>query len=161
MCHTATTEIPSFVFGPVTVLDAIQSIFRREGCKRAVRVVERILEIPDDLRLGSRRIVPAFFAIVGRLVPLELVEEGELRAGHMLHLLAEGARVVELSDRGYEAILLLRHRLRYTEKIPLGELQREADTFGDGFGNIMLLLASFRSSLLCQTRPGMCKQPEA
>jgi hypothetical protein len=52
--------------------------------------------------------VPTLFAVFGRLLALEFVEEGELVAGNMLYLLAEAADVIELSVGGDEGILVLR-----------------------------------------------------
>ena len=75
--------------------------------------------------------MPALFAVVGRLLALEFVEEGELGAGDVLYLLAEAADVIELSGGGDEEILVLRHGFNKAEKIPLGELERVANAVGD------------------------------
>lgn len=55
-----------------------------------------ILQVFEKLALCSCRIVSAPLTIVGRLPALEFVEEGELRTGDMLDLLAEAAHAFEL-----------------------------------------------------------------
>ena len=49
--------------------------------------------------------MPALFAVVGRLLALEFVEEGELGAGDVLYLLSEAADVIELSGGGTKEYL--------------------------------------------------------
>jgi len=96
-----------------------------------VRVVERILEILDQFGLRFCRFVPTLFAVFGWLLALEFVEEGELGADDVLHLLAEAADVIELSCCGDEGIFVLRHGFSNAETIPLGELERAANAVGD------------------------------
>jgi hypothetical protein len=85
--------------------------------------------ISSDLVLAGS--CPPFFAVVGRLLALEFVEEGELGARDVLYLLAEAADVIELCGGGDEGILVLRHGFSNAEKIPLGELERAANAVGD------------------------------
>ena len=81
----------------------------------------------------------ALFAVGGRLFALKFVEEGKLRAGDMLHLFAEAADIIELAGCGNERILVFRHGFSEAEKVPFRELERAADAFSDGRGNVVLL----------------------
>jgi hypothetical protein len=49
--------------------------------------------------------MPSFFAIIGRFLALEFVEEGELRAGNVLYLFAEAPGTIEVSAGGTKAYL--------------------------------------------------------
>jgi hypothetical protein len=115
--------MPSFVLGP-----AYRPSTR---CQNTVRVVERILEVLDQFCLGFCRVMPSFFAIVGRFLALEFVEEGELRAGNVLYLFAEAAGTIEVSAGGDEGILVLGHGFGNGEEISLRELKRFAHALGD------------------------------
>jgi len=125
----------------ITAFDAVELIFHRERGEDTVGVLEGVLEIFDQLGFCFRQIVAALFAVVGRFLALDFVEEGELGAGDVLHLLAEAANVVELAGRGDEGILVLRHGFSEAEKIPFGELERATNAFGDRF-----LAGSLRAS---------------
>src|SRR4029077_1730383 len=81
----------------VTAFDTVERIVRRERGEDAVRVVEGVLEILDQLGLGFRRIVSALFAVLGRFHSLKFVEESELGACDVLHLFPEAAYAVELA----------------------------------------------------------------
>ena len=115
----------------VAAFDAFERIFRVEGCQDTVRVVERILEVLDQFCLGFCRVMPSFFAIVGRFLALEFVEEGELRAGNVLYLFAEATGTIEVSAGGDEGLLVLRHGFGNSEEISLRELERSAHAVGD------------------------------
>ena len=83
----------------VAAFDTVERIVRRERGEDAVRVVEGVLEILNQLGFGFRRIVPALFAVLGRFLALKLVEEGELSAGDVLHLFAEATDAIEIACR--------------------------------------------------------------
>src|ERR1700751_5248263 len=120
MCQTAMTEMRSLVFGAgVAAFDTVERIVRCERGEDAVRVVEGVLEILNQLRFGFCRIVPALFAVVGRLLALKFVKEGELSAGYVLHLFAEAADAIEIAACGDVGILILRHGFSYAQKVPL------------------------------------------
>ena len=70
----------------IASFDTVERIVRRERGEDAVGVVEGVLEILNQLGFGFRRIVPALFAVVGRLLALKFVKEGELGAGDVLCL---------------------------------------------------------------------------
>src|SRR5690348_3851808 len=63
------------------------------------------------------------FAIVRRLLAFEFVEECELSAGDMLHLLSKTAHVIELASGRNVTIPVLRHGFCNTEKIAFSEFQ--------------------------------------
>jgi hypothetical protein len=102
----------------VTPFDTVERIVRRERGEDTIGVVEGILEILDQLGFGFRPIVPALFAVFGRLLALKFVEEGELSAGGVLHLFAEAADAVELADCEDLGILVFRHGVSDADKIP-------------------------------------------
>src|ERR1700758_5137405 len=81
----------------VAAFDTVERIVRRERGEDAVRVVEGVLEILNQLGFGFRRIVPALFAVLGRFLALKLVEEGELCTGDVLYLFPEAAHAVEIA----------------------------------------------------------------
>src|SRR5262249_3397572 len=95
-----------------------------------------------------RRIVAALFAIVRRLLALELIEEGELATGNVLYLLAEAAGILELARCRDETILLLRHGFSDTKKGSFNKLKRDANAFGNRFGNVVLLGGLLRGIFL-------------
>ena len=80
--------------------------------------------------------VPAPFAVLGRVLALKLVAEGELSSGDVLHLLAKAADVSELADCG-DVGLVLRPGFSEADKIPFRNLERTADAFRDGLGNVL------------------------
>ena len=121
----------------IAAFDTVERVFRRERGENTIGVIERILEILDQLGFGFRRIVPALFAVVGRIVALKFVEESELSAGDVLHLFAEAADAVEIADRGDERVLVFRHGFSDAEKIPLRELERATDARRDGFRDVI------------------------
>lgn len=123
----------------VTAFDTVERIVRRERSKDTVGVVEGVLEIFDQLAFGFRRIVPALFAVVGRLLAVKFVKEGELSAGDMLHLFAEAADAIEIAAYRNVGILVLRHGFSYAEKVPLRELEGAADALRDGLGDVIRL----------------------
>jgi hypothetical protein len=73
----------------VTTLDTVERIVCRERGEDAVRVIEGVLEILNQLGFGFRRIVTTLFAVFGRFLVLKFIEEGELGAGDVLHLFLE------------------------------------------------------------------------
>ena len=73
----------------VTAFDTVERIVRRERGEHAVRVVEQVFEIMDQLGFGFRRIVTTLFAVLGRLLALKFVKEGKLGTGDVLHLFPE------------------------------------------------------------------------
>jgi len=83
----------------IAAFNAVERIVRRERGEDTVGVVEGVLEILNQLGFGFRRIVPALFAIVGRLLALKFVKEGELSAGDVLHLFAEATDAIEIACR--------------------------------------------------------------
>src|SRR5438270_7472107 len=121
----------------IAALDTVERIVRCERGEDAVRVIERILEVLNQLGFTFRRIVPALFAIVGRLLALKFIEEGKLSAGNVLHLFSEGADAIEIAACRDVGILVLRHGFSYAEKIPFRKLERAADALRDGFGNVI------------------------
>ncbi len=123
----------------VTTFDTVERIVCRERGEDAVRVVEGVLEILNQLGFGFRRIVATLFAVFGRFLALKFVEEGELGAGDMLHLLPEAADTIELAHCGDVGILIFRHGFSETDKIPFRKLKRAADAFRDGLGNVIRL----------------------
>src|SRR5215469_9774357 len=60
-------------------------------------VADIIRRAGDKFFQRYRRFVPSLFAVVGRLLALEFVEECELGAGDVLYSLAEASDVIELS----------------------------------------------------------------
>src|SRR5438876_6363919 len=115
----------------IAALYAIEGILRRERGKDAVRVIERVLQIFDQLGLCFRRIVATLFAVVRWLLALEFVEEGKLGAGDVLDLLSEAADVVELACSRDKGILVFRHRFSDAEETPFSELEGSADDLGN------------------------------
>jgi len=81
----------------------------------------------------------SLFAVIGRFLALKFVEEGELSARDVLHLFPEAADAVVLADCGDIGILVFRHGFGESDKIPFRELERAADAFRDGLGNVILL----------------------
>ena len=59
----------------VTTFDTVECIVCRERGEDTVRVVERVLEILNQLGFSFRRIVPALFAVVGRLLALNSLKK--------------------------------------------------------------------------------------
>src|SRR5207248_10812862 len=86
-----------------------------------------------------RRIVAALLAILGRLLAFELIEESELRASDMLHLLAETADAGEVAGCWYKRILVLGPRLGECQQTAFRILQRAGNAFGDGFRHLRLI----------------------
>src|SRR5882672_7709224 len=84
----------------IAAFHSVEGVFRCERGENTIGVVEGILEILDQLGFGFCRIVPALFAVVGWLLALKFVEEGELSAGDVLHLFAEAADAIEPADCG-------------------------------------------------------------
>src|SRR6266567_7320878 len=123
----------------IAAFDTVERIVRRERGEDSVGVVEGVLEILNQLGFGFRRIVPALFAVVGRLLALKFVKEGELSAGYVGHLFAEAADAIEIAACGDVGILVLRHGFSYAEKVPLRELERAADALRDGLGDVIRL----------------------
>jgi hypothetical protein len=70
----------------IAAFDTVERIGRRERGEDAVRVVEGVLEISNQLSFGLRRIVPTLFAVLGGFLALKFVKEGELGAGDVLCL---------------------------------------------------------------------------
>ena len=68
-------------------------------------VADIIRRAGDKFFQRYRRFVPSLFAVVGRLLALEFVEECELGAGDVLYSLAEASDVIELSGGGDEEYL--------------------------------------------------------
>src|SRR4029077_17811805 len=99
----------------IAAFDTVECIVRRERGEDTIGVVEGILKILNQFGFGFRRIVPALFAVGGRLLALEFVKEGELSAGDVLHLFAEAADAIEIAACGDVGILVLRHGFSYTE----------------------------------------------
>jgi hypothetical protein len=61
---------PEFGVRPgVTAFGTVERMVRREYGEDAVRVIEGVLEIPNQLSFGFRRIVPTLFAVLRGLVP--------------------------------------------------------------------------------------------
>ena len=58
----------------IAAFETVERIVRRERGEDAVGVVEGVLEILNQLGFGFRRIVPALFAVVGRLLTLKFVK---------------------------------------------------------------------------------------
>src|SRR5690348_14710659 len=50
----------------IAAFNTVERIVRRERGEDAVRVVEGVLEIPNQLSFGFRRIVPTLFAVLRR-----------------------------------------------------------------------------------------------
>ena len=95
MCQTRNDRDTQFgIRSGIAAFDTVERVFRRERGEDTIGVVEGILEILDQLSFCFRRIVPALLAVVGRLLALKFVEEGELSAGDV-HLW--GARVPVVS----------------------------------------------------------------
>src|SRR6266481_7357001 len=123
----------------VTTFDTVKRIVRRERGEDAVRVVEGVLEIPNQLSFGFRRIVATLFAVLRGFLALKFVKEGELGAGDVLHLFPEAADAVELANCGDVGILVFRHGFGESDKIPFRKLERAADAFSDRLGNVIRL----------------------
>src|SRR5437868_9555919 len=124
----------------IAAFDTVERIARRERGEDTVGVVEGVLQILNQLSFAFRWIVPALFAVVGRLLALKFAKEGELSAGDVLHLFAEAADAIEIAACGDVGILVFRHGFSYAEKVPLRELERAADTLRDGLGDVIRLL---------------------
>jgi len=90
------------VWPRIGAFDPFERVFRGKPGEDMVGVVERILEIFDQLAFCLGGIVTASFAVLGWLLALKFVEEGELGAGDVLYLFAEAADVVELASRRNE-----------------------------------------------------------
>lgn len=123
----------------IAAFDTVECIVHRERGEDTVGIVEGVLEILNQLGFGFRRIVPAFFAVVGRLLALKFVKECELSAGDVLHLFAEAPDTVEIAACGDVGILVLRHGFSHSEKVSLRKLERAANTLRDGFGDVIRL----------------------
>jgi len=136
----------------ITPFDAVQRVLRRECGENTVGVVERVLEIFNQLGFCFRRIVASLFAVVGWFLALEFVEEGELCAGDVIHLFAKTAGIVELSDCRDEGIFVFRHGLSDGEKITFRELECAANAFRDGLGNVVLRGGLLGGGVLCISR---------
>src|SRR5690242_6582230 len=78
-------------------LDTGQSALRIDGRQHAVTIVERIAQVFHQLRLGLRRSGTAFFAMLRRSLALNFVEEREIGASYVLHLLRKRADSLELA----------------------------------------------------------------
>jgi hypothetical protein len=127
-------------FGIRSGITTFNAVERVRCCKRgenAVRVVERVLEIFDQLGFCFRRIVATFFAVVRRFLALELIKEGKLSASDMLHLFTETPNTFEISGGWDERILVLGHGFSNTDKIPFHKLKCAANAFRDGLGNVI------------------------
>jgi len=133
--HNRNTEFG--VRSGVTAFYPVERVVCRERGDDTIGVVERVLEIFDQLGLGFRWIVASLFAVVRRFLALKFVEEGELAAGDMLYLFTKAACILELSGCRDVRILLLRHGLGQGEKVPFCELKCAADAFRDGFRNVV------------------------
>jgi hypothetical protein len=121
----------------ITAFDPVERVVCRERGEDTIGVVERVLEIFDQLNLGFRWIVASLFAIVRRFLALKFVEEGELGAGDVLHLFTKAACILELSCCRDVRILLLRHGLGEGEKIPFCELKCATNAFRNRLGNVI------------------------
>src|SRR3984893_14758125 len=140
MCQTRNDRDTQFgIRSGVAAFDTVERVFLRERGEDTIGVVEGILEILDKLGFCFRRIVPALFAVVGRLLALEFLKEGELSARDGLPLFAEAADAVEIAGFGDERILVFRHSFSEAEKIPLRELERATDALSDGLGDVVRL----------------------
>src|SRR4051812_43320786 len=135
----------------ITAFHAIESILGRKRRENPIRVIERLLQIRDQLGLGFGRIVSALFANFRWLLAFKFIEEGKLGAGNVLHLFAKAAYILEVSSCRDKRIFVLGHGFSDAEKISLRELKCPADTLGDGLRNVVFVggsLAGGRSSVI-------------
>ena len=111
----------------VRTLNAVERVLRREGCEDAIAVIEGIVQVFEQIRfcLGLRR--ATLLTVLGRSLPFHFIEEGELGAGHVFYLLAEGSDAIEVSGRGDVGILGLGHGFRDGEETFLGPTERTAN----------------------------------
>jgi 16S rRNA (guanine527-N7)-methyltransferase len=110
---------------------------RIDGGEHAVAIVKRVAKILYELGFGSGGSGPTFFAVRGRSFAFNFVEEGEIRAGHVLDLLRERAHAFEVAGSGKEIILGFGHGLGGGQKLIFGPVKCAANAVGDVVGHFV------------------------
>src|SRR5881398_2545064 len=90
-----------------------------------------------------------------RSLALNFIEEREIGARYVFHLLCKRAHSLELTRGGNEVVLGLRHRLRHAQELPFSPMQRSAYALSDVLGTSLscALVRRDSNNVLTQKMP--------